>query len=108
MPPDPVRVLAIFCNPKGTDALRLQAEQRILQQALRSSGVSLAVVPAATLDDLRSALLGQRFDVIHFSGHGCVDGPLAAMVKQLHEQASEARLQAEEDRAIAEEAKDEL
>ena len=30
-----LRVLAIFCNPKGTDPLRLQAEQRVLQQALR-------------------------------------------------------------------------
>ena len=75
------RVLAIFCNPKGTDALRLQAEQRVLQQALRSASAVLEVVPAATLDDLRAALMGKRFDVIHFSGHGCVDGPLQALVR---------------------------
>ena len=81
MPP-PVRVLAIFCNPKGTDFLRLQSEQRVLQQALRSTTTSLQVVPAATIDDLRSALLGRCFDVIHFSGHGCVDGPLQSLVRQ--------------------------
>ncbi len=73
-PPRRLKVLAIFCNPKGTDALRLQSEQRVLQQSLRSA--DLEVAPAATVDDVRSALLGKRFDVIHFSGHGCVDGPL--------------------------------
>jgi hypothetical protein len=77
-----VRVLAIFCNPKGTDALRLQSEQRVLQQSLRSSSsATLEVAPAATVDDLRAALLGKCFDVIHFSGHGCVDGPLQAMLR---------------------------
>lgn len=55
-----VRILAIFCNPKGTDALRLQAEQRVLQQSLKSASAVLEVVPAATIDDLRSALLGKR------------------------------------------------
>ena len=76
-----VSVLAIFCNPKGTDSLRLQSEQRILQRALRSTSATLEVVPAATLDDLRLALCGRRFDVIHFSGHGCVDGPLGSLVR---------------------------
>ena len=77
-----VRVLAIFCNPRNTDPLRLQSEQRVLQQSLRASAsAELEVVPAATIDDLRSALLNQRFDVIHFSGHGCIDGPLQALVR---------------------------
>ena len=76
-----MRVLAIFCNPKRTVSLRLQNEQRVLQQSLRSSSAELEVVPAATLDDVRSCMLGKKFDVIHFSGHGCVDGPLQALVK---------------------------
>ena len=75
------RILAIFCNPKGTDALRLQSEQRVLQQALRSARATLEVVPAATIDDLRTALCGKKYDVIHFSGHGCIDGPLQALVR---------------------------
>ena len=75
------RVLAIFCNPRNTDALRLQSEQRVLQQSLRSTSATLEVVPAATIDDLRAALLNRQFDVIHFSGHGCVDGPLLSLVK---------------------------
>ena len=37
--------------------------------------------PAATLDDLREALLRDSFDVIHFSGHGCVDAPLQRMLR---------------------------
>ena len=51
-----------------------------MQQCLRGRA-ELAVVPAATVDDLRQCLLGEKYDLIHFSGHGCVDGPLAAMVK---------------------------
>ena len=56
--PPRLRVLAIFCNPRGTDHLRLQAEQRVLQQSLRFASASLDPVPAATIDDLRVALLG--------------------------------------------------
>ena len=76
-----LRVLAVFCNPKGTDPLRLQAEQRILQRCLPSNTHTLNVQPAATLDDLREALLRDSFDVIHFSGHGCVDAPLQRMLR---------------------------
>ena len=74
-------MLAVFCNPKGTDPLRLQAEQRILQRCLPAGAHTLNVQPAATLDDLREALLRDSFDVIHFSGHGCVDAPLQRMLR---------------------------
>ena len=77
-----LRVLAVFCNPKGTDSLRLQSEQRILQQCLPPSDATLQIQPAATLDDLRHALLQQRFDIVHFSGHGCTDGPLLRLIRQ--------------------------
>ena len=76
-----LKVLAIFCNPKGTDSLRLQTEQRVLQQCLPPAVATLQVQPAATLDDLRQALLYQRYDVVHFSGHGCTDGPLLRMLR---------------------------
>lgn len=59
-----IRVLAVFCNPKGTDALRLQAEQRILQKCLPPSVADLRIQPAATLDDLQQALMMSSFDVI--------------------------------------------
>ena len=77
------RCLGVFCNPRGTDALRLQSEQRVLQLALRRSAVDLSIAPAATVDDLQQALLhdAERFDLIHFSGHGCIEGPLQSMVK---------------------------
>ena len=77
-----LKVLAVFCNPKGTDALRLQSEQRVLQQCLPQSVATLQIQPAATLDDLRCAIRQQRFDVVHFSGHGCTDGPLLRMLRQ--------------------------
>ena len=76
-----LKVLAVFCNPKGTDALRLQSEHRILQQCLPPDVATLQVQPAATLDDLRHALMKQRFDVVHFSGHGCTDGPMLRMLR---------------------------
>ena len=79
----PLRVLAVFCNPKGTDSLRLQAEQRILQRCLPPSVASLNIQPAATLDDLQQALLMNTFDVIHFSGHGCIDAPLVRLLRQV-------------------------
>ena len=59
-----VSVLGIFANPKGTDALRLQNEQRLLQQCLALSqhrdGFALQVLSAATVDDVRRALLARR------------------------------------------------
>lgn len=81
--PGLLRVLAVFCNPKGTDALRLQAEQRILQRCLPPSVALLQIQPAATLDDLQQALLMHSFDVIHFSGHGCIDAPLVRLLRQV-------------------------
>ena len=56
------RVLAIFCNPLGTDHLRLQSEQRVLKQCLRDRA-QLEIVPAATVDDVRQALLGAALGV---------------------------------------------
>ena len=41
------------------------------------------------VDDLREALLRDSFDVIHFSGHGCVDAPLQRMLR--HAQVVERR-----------------
>ncbi|KAL1526146.1 hypothetical protein AB1Y20_014874 [Prymnesium parvum] len=79
----PLRVLAVFCNPKGTDALRLQAEQRILQRCLPPGVAALTIQPAATLDDLQQTLMVHSFDVIHFSGHGCIDAPLGRLLRQM-------------------------
>ena len=66
-----VSVLGIFANPKCTDALRLQNEQRLLQQCLALSqhrdGFMLQVLSAATVDDVRRALLARQAAAIRSS-----------------------------------------
>ena len=73
-------VLGIFANPKGTDALRLQNEQRLMQHCLALSqcrdSFELVTLSAATVDDVRRALLVRQYDVVHFSGHGDFAAPL--------------------------------
>ena len=73
-------VLGVFAQPKGTDPLRLQAEQRSITQSLKLSqfrdSVTFEILSAATVTDLRRALLQKQYDVVHFSGHGDFDTPL--------------------------------
>lgn len=75
-----VRVLFVAANPKGTAALRLQDEERAIREAIKLSpnqaAIHLEVLPAATVDDLRRALLKDEFDVVHLSGHGESNGPI--------------------------------
>ncbi|MCH9684139.1 MAG: SIR2 family protein [Deltaproteobacteria bacterium] len=67
-------ILLIAANPAGTDPLRLDRELRIIREAIERSRhrtrLRLEVRPAATVHDLRRALLEGQFDVVHISGHG--------------------------------------
>lgn len=67
-------ILAVFANPKGTDALRLGEEQRVIQQSIERSRerarLRLDVRHAATVDDLSRALLERPYAIVHLSGHG--------------------------------------
>lgn len=69
-----MKVLVIFANPRGTSALRLGEEDRMIQECIRRSKhrdmISLTIKHAATIDDVRRALLDEDFDIVHFSGHG--------------------------------------
>lgn len=69
-----VRVLVVFANPKGACELRLSQEDRTIRQALERGKardyISLDVRHAATVDDLRRALLDDSYEILHFSGHG--------------------------------------
>lgn len=77
-PPEPerLRVLYLTANP-GAD-LRVDAEVRSVQQALRGSRyrdlVEVSLRPAATLQDLLDGLNDIRPHVIHISGHGGPSG----------------------------------
>jgi hypothetical protein len=71
------RILAIFANPHGSDPLRLGEEDRVLHECLRgarSRKLHLEVRHAATVHDLRRALLEETAHVVHFSGHGTGHG----------------------------------
>lgn len=73
-PPEPekLRVVYLTANP-GMD-LRLDAEVRQVQQALRGAKyrdlVTIIPRPAATFQDLLDALNDERPHIVHFSGHG--------------------------------------
>ena len=73
-----MNVLVVFANPRGTDALRLGEEDRVIQQCVQRSKhrdrITLSIKHAVTVDDVRRALLDGTYDMIHFSGHGTGNG----------------------------------
>jgi len=72
------RVLLVCANPRGTDPLRTAEEDRTLRESLQlsphRSKITVETLHAATIDDLRRALLRSHFDIVHFSGHGTQAG----------------------------------
>lgn len=69
-----IRVLIVFANPKGTDPLRLEREDRIILESIRLSQyrnrISITRCHAATVHDIRRALLDDEFHIVHISAHG--------------------------------------
>lgn len=78
MPDKATRILLVCANPRGTDPLRTAEEDRTLRESLQLSPnrdhIEVETLNAATVDDLRRALLRKPFDVVHFSGHGTQTG----------------------------------
>lgn len=72
------RILAVFANPRGSDPLRLSTEDRVIHECLqlsrRRDNISLDVLHAATIHDVRRALLNKDYRIVHFSGHGTGKG----------------------------------
>lgn len=77
-PMSKTNVLLVCANPRGTDPLRTAEEDRTLRESLRLSpnrdDFQVKTLNAATIDDLRRALLWKPFQVVHFSGHGTQGG----------------------------------
>lgn len=73
-----MKVLVVFANPRGTSSLRLGEEDRTIQECVRRSknrdNLSLIIHHAATVDDIRRALLDNDYEIVHFSGHGTGTG----------------------------------
>lgn len=74
------KILIIAANPKGTSRLRLDEEVREIEQALHRSSrravFALKAIWAPRSRDLRRALLDEQPQIVHFSGHGSVEGLL--------------------------------
>jgi len=72
------RILVVTANPEreSKPALRIDREIRAIREAFKQSPGSVHVEPlmAATIDDFRRALSGQRFDIVHFAGHADLEG----------------------------------
>lgn len=75
---DTLSILFVAANPSGTDPLRLDRELRLIRDSIeRSRGrdrLRLDIRTAATVHDLRRALLDTRYDVVHVCGHGENEG----------------------------------
>lgn len=72
-----VNILYLTANPNGQERLRVDAEVRMVQNAIRGSiyrdNISLRQHHAADLDSLITGLNDYRPQIIHFSGHGNQD-----------------------------------
>jgi WD40 repeat protein len=73
----PLRILGVVSSPRGLPPLDVGREQHLLEGALaRLAGEGLAEVvwaPSATWAGLQEVLLGGRWHVLHFIGHGDFD-----------------------------------
>ena len=72
------RILLVFANPRYTEPLLLSREERTIRAAIgRSKGrdsFEISTCPAATIDDLREALLDNDYRIVQISGHGSTCG----------------------------------
>lgn len=72
------KILIIASNPKDTSRLRLDEEVREIEQALhrssRRASFNLKAIWAPRPRDIRRALLDEQPQIVHFSGHGDVNG----------------------------------
>ena len=75
-----LNVLYLTANPDSNHSLRVDAEVRRVQEAVRSSryrdNISIEYRPAADLDSLIDGLNDYRPRIVHFSGHGNEHGIL--------------------------------
>lgn len=74
----PLDVLYLTANPSKKYALRVEAEVRQVQEAVRASklrdNIALHYRPAADLDSIINGLNDHNPGIVHFSGHGYAGG----------------------------------
>jgi hypothetical protein len=79
-----IRVLLVFADPRNVGTTHVQRplglgmEDRVIQEAIKLSryreNIEVKVLHAATIHDLRRALLENDFHIVHIAGHGARDG----------------------------------
>ena len=78
--PDTITVLFLESNPTDTQALRLDAECRAIQEMIRKSDyrdtIRFETRWAVRTSDLLQAINEVNPDSIHFSGHGAINRDL--------------------------------
>lgn len=78
--PDTITVLFLASNPTDTQALRLDAECRAIQEMIRKSDyrdtIRFETRWAVRTSDLLQAINEVNPDIIHFSGHGAINRDL--------------------------------
>jgi hypothetical protein len=76
----PKRILILAANPTGTSKLRLDKEVREIEEAHRKAECREEIIIiskwAVRVDDLQSALLHHKPNIVHFCGHGAGDDGL--------------------------------
>jgi len=73
-----MRILVLFSNPMNTSRLRLDKEDRVIDDLVRhvkiDDGIEIVRRHATSRDDLIDLIGEGDFEIIHFSGHGSPDG----------------------------------
>lgn len=70
---EPPHILVLYSNPDDSSRLRLDREQRAVDQALSrisAESTSIRRLQAVSIDDFAVALRREPFEILQFSGHG--------------------------------------
>lgn len=76
-----LKMLIVLANPRQSSPLRLLREQKLIEEAIRSSRYrdnieKPTILSAATIHELSRALLEDTFHIVHIAGHGNGQGLL--------------------------------
>ena len=66
------KILFLAANPQGTTKLALEKEVDEIEEGLKQSDIQIQIVKLSEVrtQDLRRALIREKPDILHFSGHG--------------------------------------
>jgi len=72
------KILFLTANPRDQQSLRLEGELRkvldTLSGATYKNSLDYKIEPAVRIDIITKAMQTEKPEIVHFSGHGCVEG----------------------------------